>query len=311
MLSSVTTYGSRYCVRLDVDANTTTRQITVELQAYGLGNPVHHVYPADEFGKALDDYEEIAEKMRVAHGAKVAFLDYFDLDGGDEAAATAFADTFGFSYDEALNDSSPYYKLDEIARLFEKYNDGTSNEGEYWSMAIHDAMDQSKKPCIFFDMDGTLAEWRVNVESEEKLYEKDYFASLSPNQNVVDAAKIIAKSGKADVFILSTYLENSKYALAEKKEWVERFIPEIPAQNRLFPKVGESKYRMAVPYAPGRPLVLVDDYSANLHDWVKNGGTAIKILNGVNSTKGTWFGYRVSIEASPEEIAEDILEAAR
>ena len=49
---------------------------------------------------------------------------------------------------------------------------------------------------VFFDMDGTLAEWKAAKEPED-LYEKDYFLSLKPYQSVVEAAWKLYESGDA------------------------------------------------------------------------------------------------------------------
>lgn len=61
---------------------------------------------------------------------------------------------------------------------------------------------------VFFDMDGTLAEWKAAKEPED-LYEKDYFLSLKPYQSVVEAAWKLYESGEAEVFILSAVLADS------------------------------------------------------------------------------------------------------
>ena len=62
---------------------------------------------------------------------------------------------------------------------------------------------------VFFDMDGTLAEWKAAKEPED-LYEKDYFLSLKPYQSVVEAAWKLYESGEAEVFILSAVLADSR-----------------------------------------------------------------------------------------------------
>lgn len=52
---------------------------------------------------------------------------------------------------------------------------------------------------VFFDMDGTLAEWKAAKEPED-LYEKDYFLSLKPYQSVVEAAWKLYESGEAEKY---------------------------------------------------------------------------------------------------------------
>ena len=70
------------------------------------------------------------------------------------------------------------------------------------------------KRRIFVDMDGTLAKWN-NVSSTDVLYEDGYYFNLEPNQNLLDAIKTLIKRGE-DVYILSSFLSDSKYALNDK-----------------------------------------------------------------------------------------------
>ena len=53
----------------------------------------------------------------------------------------------------------------------------------------------------FVDLDGTAAIFKP-VDTLETLYEKGYFYNLEPNQNVVDAIKILKKEHP----VQSTYL---------------------------------------------------------------------------------------------------------
>ena len=71
---------------------------------------------------------------------------------------------------------------------------------------------------LFVDMDGTLAVF-TPVDELETLYEQGYFLNLQPHENVVAAIKeIITKHPEIEVSILSAYLSDSKYALAEKNQ---------------------------------------------------------------------------------------------
>lgn len=81
---------------------------------------------------------------------------------------------------------------------------------------------------VFFDMDGTLAEWKAAKEPED-LYEKDYFLSLKPYQSVVEAAWKLYESGEAEVFILSAVLADSRYAISEKNAWLDEYLSGPPA----------------------------------------------------------------------------------
>lgn len=47
----------------------------------------------------------------------------------------------------------------------------------------------------------------------------------------------------------------------------------------------------------------------HLHAWEQAGGKGIKLMNGINGTKGTWNGLVVSRFASPEHTEIQILRA--
>ncbi len=138
---------------------------------------------------------------------------------------------------------------------------------------------------LFVDMDGTLAEFKP-VTYEEQLFEKNYFANLKPFKNVVNAVReIIKNSDDIEVFILSAYLTDSKYALDEKNEWLDRYVPEIDAAHRLFVPCGSDK-REAIENLC-QDDYLLDDYTVNLIQWDPP-GSAIKLINDINHTHRTW-----------------------
>lgn len=140
---------------------------------------------------------------------------------------------------------------------------------------------------IFVDMDGTLAEFRT-VDTLEKLYEKNYFLSLNPHYNVVDAVKLLNADPQYEVFILSAVLTDSKYALDEKNAWLDKYLPEIDKEHRVFPPCGESKKD----YIPGgirESDCLLDDYTKNLLEW-EPPAHGVKFINGINHTHKTWKG---------------------
>lgn len=162
----------------------------------------------------------------------------------------------------------------------------------------------NQKRRIFFDMDGTLAVFR-KLATFEKLLEPGYFKYLPPIRNVVDAAKELTKRDDVEVFILSSYLTESRTALQEKKAWLDRYLPEIDEAHRIFVPCGEVK----VEYVPNPAAadVLVDDYYINLQAWY---GTPVKLFNGVNGTSSRgWNGASAHYQSTPAEIADTIRNA--
>lgn len=143
------------------------------------------------------------------------------------------------------------------------------------------------KPRFFIDMDGTLAEWR-DIKSNSELYQKSYYESLKPNNYLLEEVKKLIKEGK-DIYILSSFLSDSDYALKEKNIWLNKYLPELPVQKRIFVPYGDVKYK----YLPSKITsfdYLIDDHTKNLLDWKEAGGTGIKFLNGINHIKGVWQG---------------------
>ncbi len=161
------------------------------------------------------------------------------------------------------------------------------------------------KRRIFVDMDGTLAKWH-NVESEEVLLEKGYYENLEPNKNLANAIKEFIKNGE-DIYILSSFLSNSNFALDEKKKWLEKYLPELSTEKQIFVKYGDSK----TSYIPGgisKNDYLIDDYTKNLIPWKEAGGIGIKFLNGINNTKGTWKGAVIKNDENIKQDLEYILD---
>lgn len=157
---------------------------------------------------------------------------------------------------------------------------------------------------LFVDMDGTLAEFKI-VDTLETLFEQGYFYNLKPQVNVVNAVKKLIKNDpEIEVFILSAYLSDSKYALDEKNLWLDRYLPEIDTEHRFFVNCGEDKKKY-ISLQSGdidQNDYLLDDYSVNLHSW-EPPARGIKLMNGINGNYGTWKNERLSFERSSDDLA--------
>ena len=148
-----------------------------------------------------------------------------------------------------------------------------------------------EKKRLFVDMDGTLAVWNPTKKLED-LYEKGYFRNLEPYENVVKTIRdIVVNEPDIEVFILSAYLSDSPYALKEKEEWLKEHLPEIDKDHYCFCHCGTDK-SLAVPGGIRYTDRLLDDYTVNLKDW-EPPAIGIKLMNGINGTKGSWQGLRI------------------
>lgn len=161
---------------------------------------------------------------------------------------------------------------------------------------------------LFVDMDGTLAEFK-QVDTLETLFEEGYFWNLKPQHTVIQAIRTIKiNHPEIEVFILSSVLDDSKYALAEKIRWLQKYLPEIDSKHYLFPKCSEDK-REFVEQRLGNISekdFLLDDYSNNLHAW-EPPARGIKLMNGINGNYGTWTKSKIYSSLPAYNLAEDLL----
>lgn len=165
------------------------------------------------------------------------------------------------------------------------------------------------KQRLFVDMDGTLAVFKP-VDEMETLYEEGYFLNLTPQENVVEAIrKIVAEHPEIEVNILSAYLTDSKYALQEKNEWLDKYLPEIDKNHRIFVPCGTDK-KEGIREGIRSNDFLLDDYTKNLNEW-QPPARGIKLLNGINHTRGTWPYDRLRHDRESKTLASCIVSIMR
>ncbi len=155
-------------------------------------------------------------------------------------------------------------------------------------------------------MDGTLAEWRV--AGAPHLYDEGYFKHLRPYAEMVEAIKALRfyYRREVEVFILSAVLMDSAFAEQEKGEWLKS---QFGAINTVFVPNGSNKAEF-VPGGIKESDVLIDDFTKNLDAWEKQGGRGLKVLNGINNTKGTWKGKKIYFKNPSQEIVKAIYQFA-
>ena len=163
-----------------------------------------------------------------------------------------------------------------------------------------------QKNRYFVDMDGVLA---VYPDKEKAWWEiKGIFELLTPQERVVKAIKKMVDRGE-DVYVLSAYNKDFPHAKEEKNYWLDKHLPEIDQEHRIFTVVGQKK----TDYVPGglrATDVLLDDYNGNLEAWADAGGIGVKLLNGLNNRK-TWGGVAVRANGTIKNIVEVLLNTER
>ncbi|MCC8022197.1 MAG: hypothetical protein LIO46_00170 [Clostridiales bacterium] len=137
----------------------------------------------------------------------------------------------------------------------------------------------------------------------------DYFAfarkfySYSPRNRLL--IQLQNPHAELEVNVLSAVLSDSSYALDEKNAWLDKHLPEIDNAHRFFPPCGTEK-KDAVPFGVKETDFLLDDYTVNLNDW-EPPARGIKLLNGINHTKGTWT--KSMVDAFSPELVNELVSA--
>lgn len=157
---------------------------------------------------------------------------------------------------------------------------------------------------IFVDMDGTLARFHDENLYLERMFEKGFFRDLRPFENAVSAIKELVKDNTSEIFILSATVNSC--SLEEKQEWLDRYLPEIDKEHRIFTSLNVPKSE-AIGHRLTDKDILIDDYNKNLLEWQKAGGTSVKAKNNINH-KGLhgelWKGDLIDITDTAESIVE-------
>lgn len=173
------------------------------------------------------------------------------------------------------------------------------------------------KKRLFLDMDGTLARFHdVDKHFIEAMWQPGFYTGLKPFENMVEGVKqFIKKHSDVEVYVLSAVLETEPpFAEAEKNEWLNRFLPEIPPERRIFTRAGENKAEALGSIGPND--YLVDDYNKNLVEFEAAGAHSIKFRNDVNHQgRGAyggeagplWSGNIVSYDSSPSLICDSLV----
>lgn len=149
---------------------------------------------------------------------------------------------------------------------------------------------------LFFDMDDTLANCSKGLTGDdlmECINSEGYFENLTPLPFLKEINKLAAIFPE-NIYIISACMEND-HCKQEKITWLKKYLPFASKNNVIFTVVGEDKTVHAkekvgeiTPYC-----ILIDDYSKNISDWEKAGGTAVKFQNKFNNTSGKDYKYTI------------------
>ena len=142
---------------------------------------------------------------------------------------------------------------------------------------------------IFLDLDGTLAKFDVENALERFDKEKGFFANLLAFEGI-EVVNDLAKNN--NLFIISA--SPNEQADKDKLFWIEKYLPNINKENITFCRLGENKaniiekkYNIKI----NEKCFLLDDYSQNLFEWLKRGGSGIKRITPISdNSRKLWKG---------------------
>ena len=144
---------------------------------------------------------------------------------------------------------------------------------------------------IFLDLDGTLAKFNVRNALQRFETEKGFFAKLGAYKGI-EKINEMAKNG--NVYIISA--SPNKQADNDKMEWIEKYLNNVPIENRLICRCGDNKaeFLKAKGIKIDKNCYLLDDYTKNLVEWEEVGGIGIKRITKVaDNSRKLWKGLEV------------------
>lgn len=122
-----------------------------------------------------------------------------------------------------------------------------------------------KEKYVFFDVDGTLSEYRFNdklysggcpelgCQSLEDLLFSNLFANARPLNNM---QKIISQLNSDKIFVLGTIVTNNE--INQKYKWLEENYPNIKKENIIFISSTMMKPNVIIEYAKKLDINLQD-----------------------------------------------------
>lgn len=159
---------------------------------------------------------------------------------------------------------------------------------------------------LYIDLDGTCFEFRKDATLDEIL-EKGFFSSLLPFDNVIKGLKIFQdKHPEIKLKILSSILDRD-YIQDDKNTLVDKYLPFIEKEDRIYVPYGKNKSDYMLASDKSHISYLLDDYTKNLEDISSKDMEGIKLINNINSTKGSWKGNSIYFDY-PDWLFADELE---
>ena len=139
-------------------------------------------------------------------------------------------------------------------------------------------VDVNPRIRIFIDMDGTLTRLYDEQNYLDRFNEKGFYENLLPFESAIDAFERLAEEKDFDLYILSA--TNGEFCEEEKNKWLDKHMPFIPKENRIFMPYTANKLDY-IPYGLCPYDFILDDYNVILEKVTE--GVPIKAVNNINN----------------------------
>lgn len=143
-------------------------------------------------------------------------------------------------------------------------------------------MKNRKNRRFFFDIDGVLAVFNFEA-SQEDLRTDEYWIKRPYHYNMILLVFLLFLLGY-DVYIITATLRDHPKAITEKNSWLDKLLPMIPQEKRIFTICGEDKIASVPSFNPDTDI-LIDDFGVNCKAWSEAGGTYVKVSKSEEDAK--------------------------
>ena len=150
----------------------------------------------------------------------------------------------------------------------------------------------SKKIKVYFDIDGTIAEFDKTA-SIEKVASPGYFRSVVAMKKVIEMINLLSQRDDVEVYTSSSVFQDD-HSIADKTYWLSKWVKDIPPERQIYCPYGSPK--SSIIQNKKDSDILIDDFTDNLLEWH---GVGVKMYNGINGTKGRWNGFSLHANMSP------------
>lgn len=169
---------------------------------------------------------------------------------------------------------------------------------------------------VCFDMDGVLVVYEQDayVGDSPRYLQPGYFRNRKPDKKAIALFKHCLKMLPLDTFICTGVpADHRNRIILDKLFWLDTNIPEFDIGTRFIASSSMDKsalFEHIRMNSLNRRDVIIDDFNPRLYNWEMRGGTAIKYLNGINSSD-SWNGPCIDGRSSdmPEQMFMQIMEA--